>query len=55
MGRKNFFHSFVVNITYEGNLAPFLPLLRAGETMHVGKGTSFGLGKFSLGEKSFVS
>jgi len=35
-------------ITYEGELAPLLPFLRAGELVHVGKGTSFGLGKYVL-------
>lgn len=35
-------------ITYIGNIEPFMPLLKAGETMHIGKGTSFGLGKFVL-------
>jgi hypothetical protein len=34
--------------TFEGPVAPFLPLLRAGEVAHVGKGTSFGLGGYCL-------
>jgi hypothetical protein len=38
----------VGNITYEGDLTQFLPLLRAGELLHVGKGTSFGMGKYLL-------
>lgn len=33
---------------YEGNITPFVPLLRLGELCHVGKGTSFGHGKYSL-------
>lgn len=37
---------------YEGDLEPFLPLLAAGSWVHVGKGTSFGLGKLGLGEIS---
>jgi CRISPR-associated endoribonuclease Cas6 len=36
------------DIVYEGNIRPFIPLLRAGEILHVGKGTSFGLGKYTL-------
>jgi len=36
------------NITYEGDLTEFLPLLQFCEVVHVGKQTSFGLGKFSL-------
>ncbi len=35
-------------ITYIGNIEPFIPLLKAGEIMHIGKGTSFGLGRFVL-------
>ncbi|RMH36982.1 MAG: CRISPR system precrRNA processing endoribonuclease RAMP protein Cas6 [Nitrospirae bacterium] len=35
-------------VTYEGPLGPFVPLLRAGEICHVGKGTSFGLGRYRL-------
>lgn len=36
----------VGEITYKGNLIPFMPILKAGEILHVGKGTSFGLGKY---------
>lgn len=39
---------FVGTVTFEGDLAVFDPLLRLGELMHVGKGTSFGLGKYSI-------
>ncbi|MGE0826957.1 MAG: CRISPR system precrRNA processing endoribonuclease RAMP protein Cas6 [Candidatus Binatia bacterium] len=38
----------VGHVTYRGNLHPFLPLLRLGEAIHVGKGTSFGLGKYEI-------
>lgn len=39
---------WIGDVTYEGPLAPFLPLLRAGEICHVGKGTSFGLGRYRM-------
>ena len=32
----------------EGNLSPYMPLLMAGEILHAGKGTAFGLGKYKL-------
>lgn len=38
----------VGTIAYKGNISPFLPILQAGEIFHVGKGTSFGLGEYSI-------
>jgi len=35
-------------ITYQGNLAEFLPLLRYAEKVHLGKATTFGLGKIAI-------
>lgn len=35
-------------VEYVGKIAAFKPLLYAGEIFHVGKGTSFGLGKYCL-------
>jgi hypothetical protein len=40
----------VGTVTYVGPLAPFLPLLRVGQVIHAGKGTSFGLGRYRLVE-----
>jgi hypothetical protein len=37
-------------VTYAGELAPFLPLLALGEWLHVGKGATFGLGKYRIVE-----
>ncbi|MEW6116844.1 MAG: CRISPR system precrRNA processing endoribonuclease RAMP protein Cas6 [Nitrospirota bacterium] len=39
---------FVGSISFEGDMAPFVPLLKAGEILHVGKGTGFGLGKYEI-------
>ncbi|MBU2054649.1 MAG: CRISPR system precrRNA processing endoribonuclease RAMP protein Cas6 [Proteobacteria bacterium] len=39
---------FVGDITFEGDLAPFVSLLKAGEVLHVGKGTTFGLGRYEM-------
>lgn len=38
----------VGEITYQGNITAFMPYLKAGEILHVGKATGFGLGKFSI-------
>lgn len=38
----------VGEVLYEGNIEPFLPILCAGEIFHIGKGTSFGLGKYNI-------
>lgn len=41
------------SVTYEGGLSEFLPLIRFCEKVHVGKQTTFGLGKIELsGENS---
>ena len=39
---------FVGSIIFEGDLEPFLPFILLGEHLHVGKGTSFGLGKYEI-------
>ncbi len=40
----------VGSLTLEGDLAPFGPLLRTGEILHVGKGATFGLGRLAVEE-----
>ncbi|MBF0345228.1 MAG: CRISPR system precrRNA processing endoribonuclease RAMP protein Cas6 [Nitrospirae bacterium] len=35
-------------ITYRGDIEPFYSIIKAGELLHVGKGTSFGLGKYTV-------
>jgi CRISPR-associated endoribonuclease Cas6 len=37
---------FVGEAVYTGDLAEFMPLLKLGEALHIGKGTVFGLGKY---------
>jgi len=39
---------FVGKITFKGDIGPFMSILRAGEVLHVGKGTAFGLGRFEI-------
>lgn len=39
---------FVGEVTLEGDLTPLHPLLRAVEIAHLGKGTTFGMGKVEL-------
>jgi hypothetical protein len=31
-----------------GLIEPFMPLIKAGEGLHVGKGTGFGLGRYEV-------
>jgi hypothetical protein len=38
----------VGQVLYRGDTSPFLPLLTLGQWVHVGKNTSFGLGRFQL-------
>lgn len=42
---------FIGDVTYKGDFDEFVPWLKAGELVHVGKGTSFGLGKYQLVER----
>ncbi len=39
---------FVGEVTFAGNIGPFIPLIKVGEILHVGKGTSFGLGRYEI-------
>ncbi len=39
---------FVGKVTYQGDFTDFIPWLKAGELVHVGKGTAFGLGKYKI-------
>jgi hypothetical protein len=46
--RKNEMGGYVGELTLEGDLAPFVPLLRSAEIVHVGKGATFGLGRVAV-------
>ncbi len=39
---------FVGRISYDGEIASFLPLIQLGHYIHVGKNTSFGMGKYEV-------
>lgn len=41
---------FIGEITFEGNIEPFMSIIKAGEVLRVGKGTGFGLGKYEIVE-----
>lgn len=41
---------FMGTVSFDGNLAPFLPILRMGEYIHIGKACTFGLGKYEITE-----
>ncbi len=42
------FGGLLGSISYEGDLAPFMPYLALGEWLHVGGKTSFGLGRYRI-------
>ena len=42
---------FVGHACYDGAFQPWLTLIRAGEFLHVGKGTAFGLGKYGMWDR----
>jgi len=44
---------FIGNITFEGDINKFIPYINIGEYIHVGKGTSFGLGKYEVSYENF--
>ena len=46
--RKMKFGGLLGNITYRGNLNKYLPLIKLGEYIHIGKAVTFGLGKYKI-------
>jgi hypothetical protein len=47
-GRSMSLGGIVGTVTYTGEVGPFLPLLRLGELVHVGKAAVFGNGRFEV-------
>lgn len=47
-GERQDLSGFVGSITYEGDFEEFLPLLRLGEYLHVGKNAAFGNGRYRI-------
>ncbi|MEJ5347613.1 MAG: CRISPR system precrRNA processing endoribonuclease RAMP protein Cas6 [Desulfosoma sp.] len=47
-GRKMHLGGLVGDVVYEGDITPFRPYLLAGRWVNVGKGTSFGLGRYEV-------
>jgi hypothetical protein len=43
---------FLGNLTFEGDLKEFFPFIKLGEYIHIGKQTSFGLGKYEVVEEA---
>jgi CRISPR/Cas system endoribonuclease Cas6 (RAMP superfamily) len=39
---------FTGQITYSGEIQEFIPYIKLGEIIHIGKNTSFGLGKYVI-------
>lgn len=47
-GKKIKMDGFLGEITFEGELAEFMPFIKLGELLHMGKGTVYGLGKYKI-------
>ncbi|MCI0515764.1 CRISPR system precrRNA processing endoribonuclease RAMP protein Cas6 [candidate division KSB1 bacterium] len=41
---------YIGRVIYQGDLTPFWPWLKVGETLHIGKNCAFGLGRYSIVE-----
>ena len=47
-GQEHSFSGIIGDLTFEGELTPFLPFLALGEYLHVGKGVAFGNGRYEI-------
>ncbi len=52
--QRSYWGGMLGSVVYRGRVAPFLPLLRAGEIFHVGRGISFGQGRYRIERVSVV-
>ncbi len=50
-GKRHPMHGIIGELSFRGPLLPFLPILRMAEATHIGKSTSFGLGRFRIDSK----
>ena len=39
---------FIGEVTFEGDLTPFVNMIKLGEHLHVGKYYTFGLGRYEI-------
>lgn len=51
--RRMAFKGFIGEVVYSGSIGRYLPLLRVGEVLHIGKATSFGFGKYKIKEVKY--
>ncbi len=47
-GMKHVLKGYVGEVSFEGDIGPFMPLLKLGEFIHVGKATAFGQGWYEM-------
>ena len=47
------FGGLMGNVSYKGDLQPFMEMLKLGEWLHIGNKTSFGLGKYEMEVKEY--
>jgi hypothetical protein len=43
---------FLGNVSFRGDLKKFMPFIKLGEYIHIGKQSSFGLGKYEMMEEN---
>lgn len=48
LGQKMDFSGLLGNVQFEGNITPFVPWLYAAQILHIGRNTTFGMGKIEV-------